>query len=384
MRCFAGRLVATVSRAGLRDSAPAVPSKGTTAYDHQLAWQRACRGRCPSRYSARSLARAAHIVTRPALGLLLGLVSRQTASTAALAYHRDAVGSAGGRSSSGLASAAHRVELPARRPSAPPSLIFGRACRSSQVIIFAPARDDAPLFHLGADHEARHVDEVEQRERGRRRRGMNCAALSAGPSRRQEHAALGLVATMPDDPPVDPREGRDAAYEELLDRPGAAVDELRGWLPRPGRTLFSPGGDDVVEAFAAAGSGARCDHGRLLASSGDVREVKRFGPRDGVPSSFSPARRRSRRRSSASSRRPSPPASPSPMTISAMRGEPRYMAFALPSTITTTSQKVGMYAPARRARPEEQAHLRICPESCTWLQKIRRRRGARGTSRPDP
>jgi hypothetical protein len=31
----------------------------------------------------------------------------------------------------------------------------------------------------------------------------------------------------------------------------------------------------------------------------------------------------------------------SPMTISAMRGEPRYM-LAFPSTITTTSQKAGM------------------------------------------
>ena len=34
----------------------------------------------------------------------------------------------------------------------------------------------------------------------------------------------------------------------------------------------------------------------------------------------------------------------SPITISAMRGEPRYM-LALPSTITTTSQNAGMYAP---------------------------------------
>ena len=57
------------------------------------------------------------------------------------------------------------------------------------------------------------------------------------------------------------------------------------------------------------------------------------------------ARRRSPRPSSACARRPSPRASTfSPMTISAMRGEPRYM-LALPSTMTTTSQNAGMYAP---------------------------------------
>ena len=47
----------------------------------------------------------------------------------------------------------------------------------------------------------------------------------------------------------------------------------------------------------------------------------------------------------------------SPMTISAMRGEPRYMD-ALPSRMITTSQNAGMYAPPARRRPEQQADLR--------------------------
>ena len=41
----------------------------------------------------------------------------------------------------------------------------------------------------------------------------------------------------------------------------------------------------------------------------------------------------------------------SPITISAIRGEPRYIE-ALPSTITTMSQKAGMYAPPAALGPK--------------------------------
>jgi hypothetical protein len=48
------------------------------------------------------------------------------------------------------------------------------------------------------------------------------------------------------------------------------------------------------------------------------------------------------------------------MTISAMRGEPRYM-LALPSTITTMSQKAGMYAPPAADGPKSRQICGICP-----------------------
>ena len=47
----------------------------------------------------------------------------------------------------------------------------------------------------------------------------------------------------------------------------------------------------------------------------------------------------------------------SPMTISAIRGEPRYID-ALPSRMITTSQNAGMYAPPAGARAEQHADLR--------------------------
>ena len=49
----------------------------------------------------------------------------------------------------------------------------------------------------------------------------------------------------------------------------------------------------------------------------------------------------------------------SPMTISAMRGLPRYME-ALPSTITTMSQNAGMYAPPAADGPKSR---QICGTS---------------------
>ena len=54
------------------------------------------------------------------------------------------------------------------------------------------------------------------------------------------------------------------------------------------------------------------------------------------------------------------------MTISAMRGEPRYM-LALPSTMTTTSQNAGMYAPPAADGPKSRQICGTCPDSCTWL-----------------
>ena len=48
------------------------------------------------------------------------------------------------------------------------------------------------------------------------------------------------------------------------------------------------------------------------------------------------------------------------MTISAMRGEPRYM-LALPSTITTMSQNAGMYAPPAAEGPKSRQICGTCP-----------------------
>src|SRR5579884_2961545 len=56
----------------------------------------------------------------------------------------------------------------------------------------------------------------------------------------------------------------------------------------------------------------------------------------------------------------------SPMTISAMRGEPRYMD-ALPSTMNTASQKLGMYAPPAAEGPNRQHTWGTRPDSRTWL-----------------
>src|ERR1019366_925580 len=56
----------------------------------------------------------------------------------------------------------------------------------------------------------------------------------------------------------------------------------------------------------------------------------------------------------------------SPMTISAIRGLPRYM-LALPSTITTTSQNAGMYAPPAALGPKSRHTWGTCPLICTWL-----------------
>ncbi len=52
----------------------------------------------------------------------------------------------------------------------------------------------------------------------------------------------------------------------------------------------------------------------------------------------------------------------SPITISAMRGEPRYME-ALPSTITTMSQKAGMYAPPAALGPKSRQTCGTSPLS---------------------
>jgi hypothetical protein len=56
----------------------------------------------------------------------------------------------------------------------------------------------------------------------------------------------------------------------------------------------------------------------------------------------------------------------SPMTISAMRGEPRYM-LAFLSTITTMSQNAGMYAPPAALGPKSRQIWGTCPLSCTSL-----------------
>src|SRR6185312_6502378 len=71
----------------------------------------------------------------------------------------------------------------------------------------------------------------------------------------------------------------------------------------------------------------------------------------------------------------------SPTTISAIRGDPRYID-ALPSTMITTSQNDGMYAPPAALGPNRQQIWGTRPDSATWLQKIRpapRRPGKRST-----
>ena len=60
----------------------------------------------------------------------------------------------------------------------------------------------------------------------------------------------------------------------------------------------------------------------------------------------------------------------SPTTISAMRGEPRYIE-ALPSTMITMSQNDGMYAPPAADGPNRQQICGTLPDSATWLWKIR-------------
>ena len=60
----------------------------------------------------------------------------------------------------------------------------------------------------------------------------------------------------------------------------------------------------------------------------------------------------------------------SPTTISAIRGEPRYID-ALPSTMITMSQKDGMYAPPAADGPNRQQICGTLPDSATWLWKIR-------------
>ena len=56
----------------------------------------------------------------------------------------------------------------------------------------------------------------------------------------------------------------------------------------------------------------------------------------------------------------------SPTTISAIRGDPRYIE-ALPSTMNTTSQNDGMYAPPAADGPNRQHTWGTCPDSRTWL-----------------
>ena len=54
------------------------------------------------------------------------------------------------------------------------------------------------------------------------------------------------------------------------------------------------------------------------------------------------------------------------MTTSAIRGEPRYID-ALPSTMITMSQKLGMYAPPAALGPKRQQICGTRPDSRTWL-----------------
>ena len=56
----------------------------------------------------------------------------------------------------------------------------------------------------------------------------------------------------------------------------------------------------------------------------------------------------------------------SPMTISAIRGEPRYID-ALPSRMITTSQNAGMYAPPAALGPNSTQTCGTAPDSWTWL-----------------
>ena len=59
----------------------------------------------------------------------------------------------------------------------------------------------------------------------------------------------------------------------------------------------------------------------------------------------------------------------SPITISAIRGEPRYIE-ALPSRMITMSQKAGMYAPPAALGPNSTHTCGTTPDSFTWLWKI--------------
>ncbi len=59
----------------------------------------------------------------------------------------------------------------------------------------------------------------------------------------------------------------------------------------------------------------------------------------------------------------------SPTTTSAIRGDPRYM-LALPSTMMTTSQNAGIYAPPAADGPNSRHTCGTRPESITWLRKI--------------
>src|SRR3954451_11526994 len=56
----------------------------------------------------------------------------------------------------------------------------------------------------------------------------------------------------------------------------------------------------------------------------------------------------------------------SPTTISTMRAEPRYID-ALPSTMTTTSQNAGMYAPPAALGPNSAQTCGMLPEARTWV-----------------
>ena len=71
----------------------------------------------------------------------------------------------------------------------------------------------------------------------------------------------------------------------------------------------------------------------------------------------------------------------SPITTSAMRGEPRYID-ALPSTMNTTSQNAGMYAPPAADGPNRQHTCGTLPDSRTWLAKMRPAPRRPGTARP--
>ena len=60
----------------------------------------------------------------------------------------------------------------------------------------------------------------------------------------------------------------------------------------------------------------------------------------------------------------------SPITISAIRGEPRYIE-ALPSRMITTSQNAGMYAPPAALGPNSTHTCGTAPDSRTSLKKMR-------------
>ena len=60
----------------------------------------------------------------------------------------------------------------------------------------------------------------------------------------------------------------------------------------------------------------------------------------------------------------------SPITISAMRGEPRYIE-ALPSRMITRSQNAGMYAPPAALGPNRTHTCGTTPDIATSLWKMR-------------